>query len=305
MNFQQANSRIIFEYISGSKLYGMSTEYSDTDVRGVYLLDKDSVFIDDYARQIEDKNNDRVVYEAKKFIDLLAENNPNIVEALFVPDRFVLYKNKTWEMIEELRDVFLSSKVRYTFSGYAISQLKRIRNHRKYLLNPPKVKPQRKYYGLDDHPNIPGDQLSMLLSINSEYINNDYKEEARKELSYKNALQEWNSYQEWAENRNEERKKLEAKFGFDTKHASHLYRLIEMARDLLEGKGLEFPLPYAESLSAIRNGGITFDQLEEYASTIDDDLNELYSKTKLQRSPDHKKIRELKISLNMLSLNGE
>jgi len=48
---------------------------------------------------------------------------------------------------------------------------------------------------------------------------------------------------------------LEAKFGFDTKHAMHLIRLLRMAREILETGVVHVKRPDAEELSAIRYHG--------------------------------------------------
>lgn len=38
----KANKLILFEAVSGSRAFGLATENSDTDIRGVYYLPKDS-----------------------------------------------------------------------------------------------------------------------------------------------------------------------------------------------------------------------------------------------------------------------
>lgn len=159
MDIKEAENHLILEYISGSKLYGTSTPSSDTDVRGVFILPKEYIFRTDAPKQVEDKKNDRVLYEFKWFIQLLTENNPNIIESILgIPERFILYKNDIWDKILTNRHLFVSKKVRSTFSGYAISQLKRIKSHKKYIMNPPDHKPTRSEFGLSEsHSEIPGD----------------------------------------------------------------------------------------------------------------------------------------------------
>lgn len=52
------------------------------------------------------------------------------------------------EKLREHAKDFLSTKARFTFAGYAHAQLKRIKTHRKYLLNPPTHLPTREEYGI-------------------------------------------------------------------------------------------------------------------------------------------------------------
>ena len=65
------------------------------------------------------------------------------------------------------------------------------------------------------------------------------------------AMQEWEQYESWKKNRNPDRAAMEAKFGYDAKHASHLIRLLRMATEILEhGRtGLLFSPKDAEALA--------------------------------------------------------
>jgi hypothetical protein len=72
----------------------------------------------------------------------------------------------------------VSKKCKFTFSGYAISQLNRIKTHREYLLNPPKKKPERSYFGLNENCLFETAQLKSLIHIESLY---DYIREEDKE----------------------------------------------------------------------------------------------------------------------------
>ncbi len=80
------NGWLIFEAIVGSKAYGLDTAKSDTDIRGVFVLPKDLFYSLDYKPQVSNESNDIVYYELKRFIELLARNNPNIIELLNMPE---------------------------------------------------------------------------------------------------------------------------------------------------------------------------------------------------------------------------
>ncbi|MGG6267059.1 hypothetical protein ACQ4M3_12900 [Leptolyngbya sp. AN03gr2] len=43
-----------------------------------------------------------------------------------------------------------SKKIKHSFCGYAYAQIKRVENHRRWLLNPPQHKPQATDFGLDE-----------------------------------------------------------------------------------------------------------------------------------------------------------
>ena len=71
---------IIYECISGSRAYGLDLPTSDTDIRGVFLLPQHVLYGLNYVPQVSNATNDEVYYELGRFMDLLAKNNPNILE---------------------------------------------------------------------------------------------------------------------------------------------------------------------------------------------------------------------------------
>ena len=83
----------------------------------------------------QDGEIDLVIYDLAKIFQLATDANPNILELLFLDDRDILYQQKSWEILRENRDLFLSKKVKHTYTGYAMSQLKRIKGHRSWLMN--------------------------------------------------------------------------------------------------------------------------------------------------------------------------
>lgn len=107
-----------------------------------------------------------------------------------------------------------------------------------------------------------------------------------RERNYTNAKQEWDSYQTWKRNRNPARAALEAQFGVDTKHASHLIRLLRMCREILERGEVLVKRPDAEDLLAIRNGAWTYERIVEWATQEDQALTAVMNVSKLPRSPD-------------------
>ncbi|MEZ4475267.1 MAG: hypothetical protein R3F60_31630 [bacterium] len=82
-----------------------------------------------------------------------------------------------------------------------------------------------------------------------------------KERRYRSARQEWSRYQGWLQSRNPARAELEARFGYDTKHAQHLIRLLRMGGEILRGEGVIVTRPDRDELLAIRDGALTHDAL--------------------------------------------
>ncbi len=125
---------LIYEAITGSRAYGLATEGSDTDIRGVFVLPLDLYYSLDYIPQLSNDSNDIVYYELRRFIELLSKNNPNILEMLAIPSDMVLYRD---ELMNDVREkLFLSKLSEQTFANYAFTQVKKAYGLEKKILNP-------------------------------------------------------------------------------------------------------------------------------------------------------------------------
>lgn len=107
---------------------------------------------------------------------------------------------------------------------------------------------------------------------------------------YKHALQNHKQYWEWKRDRNPVRAALEEKFGYDTKHAMHLFRLMRMGQEILETGQVNVRRPDAEELVDIRvNGSISYDEIVKYAEHMDHQIRKVwYKKSDLRKVPDIK-----------------
>lgn len=284
---------------AGSHAYGMATPTSDLDIRGVCIPPKD--YFLGFAKtfeQIEIKGDpDVVIYDIRKFFRLAAECNPNIIEYLFVDQSdWVIKPAREWLQILEHRQAFVSRKAKHSFSGYALSQLKRIQTHRKWLLEPPTHKPTREEYDLSvEHRALNREQMGAydsLIADGHEFTDN-VMDLLRRERLYQNALTNWTQFQNWQESRNEARAALEAKWGFDTKHASHLVRLLRMAEELLSTGTLTVRRPDAKELQAIRAGAWTYDKLMAWSEDQNGKNQMLMDRSKLPNAPDYEFLDKL------------
>jgi predicted nucleotidyltransferase len=109
------------------------------------------------------------------------------------------------------------------------------------------------------------------------------------ELSYREAFTQWENYKTWKKRRNAKRHELEQKYGYDTKHALHLVRLIRMGEEALRYGEIRVKRADAEELLAILHGAWTYEQLLAYAESKDKDkeIREvLYKQTQLPHDPD-------------------
>lgn len=130
----EARQLIIYKCISGSKAYGLDVPGSDTDIRGVFLLPQDELYGFNYLPQVSDERNDEVYYELGRFLDLLAKNNPNMLELLATPEQHILYKHPLLDRLHP--DLFLSKKCKDSFAGFAFTQIRKARGLNKKIVNP-------------------------------------------------------------------------------------------------------------------------------------------------------------------------
>jgi len=133
-----------FEVQTGSVAYGCSGETSDIDVMGwcippkhtlfphlagkIQGFDKDMSRFDQYQKHhikdiSTDKEYDLSIYNIVKYFRLVADNNPNMIDSLFVPRRCVLFSTEVGELVRENRHIFLHKGAWHKFKGYAFSQL--------------------------------------------------------------------------------------------------------------------------------------------------------------------------------------
>jgi predicted nucleotidyltransferase len=319
-NLDWLRGSTIFLARSGSHAYGTNLPTSDEDFRGIAIPPKRYFhgFVDRFE-QAEVKDPDVVIYDVRKFFSLAADCNPNIVESLFIDESDWIIATRYWtDVVHRFRDAFLSKRAMHTFSGYAMSQLKRIRSHRRYLLNPPRKHPDRVDCGLPDAPTLARDQFGVIEArirktedtLGGEGFTKDRIEEVDASLveaavrdlelspnlipiivaerKYGAAMREWKQYEIWKTNRNDKRAELERKHGFDSKHGMHLVRLLRMAIEILRDGKVVVKRPDAEELLAIRNGAWTFDVLMEWATKTEVELKTHYETSALPREPDRR-----------------
>ncbi|WBV60304.1 nucleotidyltransferase domain-containing protein [Chryseobacterium camelliae] len=156
IKYLKSRNLILFETISGSRSFGLATENSDTDIRGVYYIPKEDFFGLNYIPQISNKTNDITYYEIGRLVELLQKNNPNILEILASPEDCIQYKNPLMDLLRP--EDFLSKLCKDTFAGYAISQIKKAKGLNKKILNP--IDKERKSildfcYILQDQGSVP------------------------------------------------------------------------------------------------------------------------------------------------------
>ena len=142
-----------YEVIMGSVAYGVSNDTSDMDIYGFCIPPKDEVFphlrgeiigFDVPAPRFEQfqqhhihdrgslggrgREYDLTIYSIVKYFRLCLENNPNIIDSLFVPRNCILFSTPLAERVREQRKRFLHKGCWPKFRGYAYAQMHKLRS---------------------------------------------------------------------------------------------------------------------------------------------------------------------------------
>ena len=362
MNWLVSNT--IYVTLHGSQAYGLNNELSDVDVKGIVIPPKEvennlfhrfeqaenSPELEKSLVHLKNPKNPKfesAIYSLKKFMILAANVNPNVIELLWTdPNDHFIFKKPMDELMAN-RQLFLSSKAKYTFAGYAYAQAAKIERHRKWIVRGELKEPKREDFGLpsqkprqmdeifglikseverwnlSQYPlnNMERDELKadiweLIFNVSKvdvnegnwpkvyeagviERLSKEYnlKEEVvdilQRERLYKKEMEMYRSWLVWKKGRNPARHELEIKSGYDTKHGSHLVRLLRMGYEILTEHRVVVKRPDREEILHIKNGGWSYEKLMEYATEYQVKLDNAYKSTTLPKSVDYEKINSL------------
>ncbi|AZM63094.1 MULTISPECIES: DNA polymerase beta superfamily protein [unclassified Streptomyces] len=118
----------IYACVMGSRAFGLATEGSDTDRRGVFLAPTALFWrFEKPPTHVEGPAEEQFSWELERFCELALRANPNILECLHSP--LVEHADATGRELLSLRGAFLSRKVHETFTRYAHGQRRKLEAH--------------------------------------------------------------------------------------------------------------------------------------------------------------------------------
>lgn len=303
---KMALKNLIYKLEVGSNLYGTTTETSDRDYMGVFIPNEEYVLGNQKCDQVQIRTNpsdsgrqntnadtDTVIYALPKYIKLLTANNPTVLETLYAPERNIKFCNEFGKKILENHALFVSKKVKWTYLGYAYTQKKAL-THKKERFE------------------VLGGAYDKLLDLEKQGV--EFLDERLNLLSNLREDKTWGAFEkgqpisdvkgriEEEINKYGHRLDLIRKFGFDTKFASHLIRLLDEGLELLVEGTLVLPLRQNNILRDIKLGKYPLDQILKMAEDREKLVDEAYVKSSLQHTPNLKEIEKLQIDLLKLFL---
>lgn len=115
----------IYAAVVGSRAFGLATDESDTDTRGVYVAPTaDFWSLTKPPMHIDGPEPEWFSWEVERFCELALKANPNLLEVLHSP--IVVRQSPLGLELLELRSAFLSQLAYQTYSGYVLSQFRKL-----------------------------------------------------------------------------------------------------------------------------------------------------------------------------------
>lgn len=348
-------ARPLYLVIRGSHAYGTNVPTSDTDYAGVFIQSMDDILTNKYIEQINDDNNDIVIYEVRRFIELLASSNPTVLELLNTPEDCIIYKDPVFDEVLNNRDKFITKICAKSFGGYAKQQISKARGQDKkqnwekdkvtrktpldfcYIHRGEKSIPlvkfmeekgmEQRFCGLSSVPHS-RDTYALFYDFKSEETDgsSEYPSLGFKGIAFEDSNQvrlssipidtpknyfighvsynkdgytqhckDYKSYQEWLENRNESRWVDVKSHGqkIDGKNMMHCMRLVQMSREIAEGRGIIVRRPNAGELISIRKGEIDLQTLIDRVESEISGIDNLFGSSNLPDFVDPKFVSDL------------
>jgi len=375
LNENIPNAEFLFISKRGSHAYGTNIETSDEDFFGVYIQPIEDIMGFNYIDQINDEKNDIMFLEIRKFLELLKNANPGMMEVLATPEDCVVYKHPVFDTILNQKEKFVTKQCSKTFAGYATQQIKKAKGQDKmqnwemtrvnrktpldfcYIHFKEKSFPLTKYLadnnmdqlfcGLSKLPHS-RDTYAMFYDIKADLLFSTKRNDAEQKINrfinkiikfklqgfkgigfetsndirlssipincpesyfigyisynkdgYVTHCDDYRSYQTWLKNRNEQRY-IDVKGHnqkIDGKNMMHCRRLLEMAREIGSGKGINVRRENAEYLLSIRRGEVDLQTLIDNADADIQEIEQSFKNSTLPDSVSTELIDELLVSI--------
>ncbi|KAJ52609.1 putative nucleotidyltransferase [Clostridium tetanomorphum] len=327
-NNYNLNNNIILLTLGGSYSYGLNSENSDLDIRGIACNTKEEILtMKCRDKPYEDIETDTVIYTLSQIIDLLCNCNPNTIEILGCKEEHYFILKKEGKLLKDNADVFLSQKAISSFSGYANSQLRRLEN----------ALARDSYSKQEKEKHILETINSMFLKLSDRfkdikegsklqlYIDKSEKEAYEEEIfmdiilnkyplrDFKNIYSDiFNIINDYDKLNHRNNKKDKPHLN---KHISHLFRLYIMGTEILEGKGINtyreedrqflFDLKNGKYVTKKANGEDDYSFVFELLNPYIKRFNYAKENTDLPENPDINKVNDLVMEINRSVLKGD
>lgn len=251
--------KTLYKLRVGSHLYGLNRPDSDEDYMGVFMPTSDDLLglkkVEEVDNSTKDSSSNRrntnedvddKSYSLHKFMHLLLQNNPNIVEVLFATRNNILIDSPEFEELRAHTDKLISFKVYYTFTGYAYSQKKKLTvKAERYGSLVEAVDEMEKMFtreALESTKSALTDEDARLLNVKLKY----YKGQKGNTESFHKGMPLKTIYEKVVEERDNYGWRVKTDtfdtLGYDVKFGYHLIRILAEGYELLTTGRLSYPI---------------------------------------------------------------
>lgn len=305
--------------LGGSHAYGLETENSDLDIRGVCLNTKHEILtMNCKDKPIVNTVTDTTIYYLKQIIQLLANGNPNTLEILGTKDEHLLICDINGHLLRNNANLFLSRKVAYSFGQYAAAQLRRLQNalardnyhqaeKEEHIFN--SIQGQM-HHLQSNYTSFEDKNISLYLDKSDKvdfdkevFININLQNYPLRDLKsmYSDMANVIKDYESLGHRNN---KKTDIKLD---KHVMHIFRLLIMGAEILEGKGVNtyreydkdflMKLRHGEFVSEV-NGVKDYSEVFRLVDEYDKRFKYAKDNTCLPDNPNYDVINEIVMQIN-------
>ncbi|MET8335208.1 nucleotidyltransferase domain-containing protein [Streptosporangium canum] len=125
MEVRYVPDHLVLSVVVGSRAYGLETEDSDVDRRGVFVAPTPLFWrLTKPPTHVEGPLPEQFSWEVERFCGLALEANPTVLECLWSP--IVEQVTPAGEDLLAIRRAFLSRRAHRSFTGYADAQFRRL-----------------------------------------------------------------------------------------------------------------------------------------------------------------------------------
>ena len=284
--------------LGGSYAYGLETEESDLDLRGFFVNDpKDFWALGTPIDFVADTATDTQLFSLKKFLYLLTQNNPNMLELIGVDKEAILLSTPIADCILNNQSVFLTKQVFFTFSGYSIQQLRRLQNALVANNESDELKEQHMLQSMKRMLLIHSNEFNAIDLVNDielfiDESNGEVFIDFKRSLPLRELLKLYkminNNFNNFDKINHRNRKKDDYRLH---KHACHLIRLLLSAIDILKTGRIRTKMTeFTDLLRSIKAGEVTFDYVFDLQKKLEQQLQTAYDNSKLPNNVDFKRI---------------
>lgn len=295
------NLNLIYLGLYGSKIYGLSTPASDTDIKGVYIPTQTELLLGHtktYQFKNEELNIECEIKPIGGFLNSAQSCDTNCLDMLYTPLNFWLYSTGVWEDLVSLKHDLLAKNMKglvgyiKTHSAKYSHKIDRLLELRELKVLIENLFKQGNTWVVQDF--IAHTDLSKFKYIKPVLFagRKDMKEQPYLEVIGKKYIVTWslqeleravdNIINDYGTRTN---KGLETKQ--DTKALSHSLRVLYQMRSLVKTGDLKFPLDNVDFIMAVKQGKIEDTQviMDEIDSVFEDCMLSL-EQSDLQEEPD-------------------